>query len=109
MKKNEDSTFKILLSGAKLSGNERLKSRILNQIEVENALKSNKALRQSSTKGNLTPFWMLYAVFPLAGVYFINTGFENAPILFMLLLTSIVCCAFWAITYIDDKRKMRKT
>ena len=115
MEKNiQDEKIKELLSGTKLKASDNLKYRIMQQIQTESALSKKKIKAKSSESvwSNLIPvLGVMYILIVILGigVYF-TLGQEGliSPTFFALIIMIVtVCSAFLAITFYDNKRKVK--
>lgn len=106
--------IKELISGTKLKASDNLKFRIMQQIQTESTLSQKKVKAKSSESvwSNLIPvFGIMYLlIIGLGlGMYF-SLGKEAlmSPTFFALTIMIVtVCSAFLAITFYDNKRRMK--
>lgn len=114
MKKNnniQDEQIKRLLSDTKVSANENLKYRIMQQIKTESVLSKQNANRNSLRIGSLLSiFGGVYVLFVLlAVIIYISYGFEtliSLPVLGSFVFISSIGSVLWMILVFDEKRRV---
>lgn len=113
MKKNnniQDNQIRELLSETKISANENLKFRIMQQIETERSLaKGNLEKSSLRVKSLLSVFGGIYGVIILliALVYF-TYGIEtltSMPVLVTIVSIASIGSVLWMILVFDEKRR----
>ncbi len=108
-----DKQFRKILSETKLTANDNLKFRIMQQIETEKALSRQKSKQSFSVlKNMLSVFGVMYAIIAIVGlgIYMMygKEGIESTSTYLIVILIASVCSMFWMISVLDEKRRHNK-
>ncbi len=109
----QDEKLKELFSGTKIKADEKLKFRIMQQIETEkNLIPKKSPSSRPIVKNMLSIFGIMYALIALVGLALYTKGGESAlnSLTFFLpvILICCVCSVFWMLSNYDDYRRSRQ-
>lgn len=104
----EDKKIKALLSDTKQKANDKLKYRIMQQIESEKAL-SRKVQKSPAFVGStLSLLGIMYALIVIVGIgtyfYFGKEALNSATTYLPIILIMFIFGLFWMISNFDDRR-----
>lgn len=106
---NQEKNIRTLLSGTTMKADDKLKCRIMKQIETEKALSRKYVSSTSTIRNMVSVFGVMYAVIILMGlgVYFTmgKSTLESTTFYLPALFVVFIGGLFWLVSCIDDARK----